>query len=284
MFIEQMFKEVVAEKGTLRERLLVEANARGVSRELMERIISIVPCALIDAEAFLDKMTNLWRYEFGLPYELGKELVWGTHMWVPVTNLFDALLCADSRLPDKARIDYMKRLCTPGKHQSTLVEMIPVQKIDPEVAAQFEVPGYGVGNKTIDWVIGPHCGRTVLLDVKRRTTDFIQQTERIGSESVAPEPTHDPALLFRSVEDKFKPADPAHCLQGVWVVTDIKQNEKKLSATFATLDPKKVHFAILGDWKTDAHVLVARAEDEQYLRDLFTLQQSSRFTFTQNEG
>lgn len=284
MFIEQIFKGVVAEKGTLRERLLVEANARGVSREQMERIISIVPCALIGADAFLDKMTNLWRYEFGLPYELGKELVWGTHMWVPVTNLFEALLCADSRLPDKTRIDYMKRLSNPGKHQDALVEMIPVQKIDPGVAAQFEVLGHGVGNNTIDWVIGPHYGRTVLLDVKRRTTDFIQHTEKIGSETIAPEPTHDPALLFKSIEEKFKPADPTQFLQGVWIVTDIKQNEKKISATFATLDPKKVHFAILGDWKADAHVLTARAEDEQYLRELFTLQQSSRFTFTQNES
>lgn len=284
MFIEKIFKEVVAEKDTLRERLLAEARARAVSSEYMEKIMSIVPSVLINASAFLDKMTNLWRYEFGVPYELGKELVWGTHMWVPVSCLFDALLCANLRLPENTCIDYLNRLANPGKHQSTLVEMIPAQKISPAVVAEFEVPGLGIGNKTIDWVIGPHCGRTVLLDVKRRTADFIQQTESADSEAVVPEPNHDPALLFRSVEDKFNAADPNQFLQGAWIVTDIKQNEQKLSATFATMDQTKVHFAILGDWRPDAYVLVARTEDKQYLQGLFNLQQSTRFTFMTNEG
>ncbi len=284
MFIEQIFTQVVAEKGTLHERLLAEAKARAVPSEHMGKIMSIVPDPLINANAFLDKITNLWRYEFGIPYEIGKELVWGTHMWVPVSYLFDALLYASSRLPEEKCIDYLNRLANPEKHQSTLVEMIPPQKIDPTVAVDFEVPGLGVGNKTIDWVIDPHCGRTVLLDVKRRTADFIQQFESVGNESVDPEPNHDPAILFRSIEDKFKPADPNECLQGVWIVTDIKQNEQKLSATFATLDQTKVHFAILGDWKLDAYVLVTQSEDERYLRELFNLQKSERFTFTKNEG
>lgn len=284
MLIEQIFKEVVAEKGTLHERLLIEAKARAVPREHMDKIMSMVPSALINADAFLDRMTNLWRYEFGIPYDIGKELVWGTHMWVPVSCLFDVLLYASLRLPKNTCIEYMNRLTNPGKHQSTLVEMIPVQKIDSAVAADFEVSGLGVGNKTIDWVIGPHCGRTVLLDVKRRTVDFIQQTENVGNESVAPEPKHDPTLLFRSVEDKFKPADPNQFLQGVWIVTDIKQDEQKLSDKFAALDQRKVHFAILGDWKPDAYLLVTQNDDEKYLRGLFKLQKSERFTFAINKG
>jgi hypothetical protein len=284
MLIEQIFKEIVNEKGTLRERLLTEAKARAVPREYMEKIMSKVPSALINADAYLDKMTNLWRYEFGIPYQLGKELVWGAHMWVPVRCLFDSLMCASLRLPENTCIDYFNRLANPGKHQSTLVEMIPVQKINTAIVADFEVSGLGIGNKTIDWVIGPHCGRTVLLDVKRRMADFIQQTESVGSGSVVPEPKHDPTLLFRSVEDKFKPADPNQFLQGVWIVTDIKQNEQKLFATFATLDQTKVHFAILGDWKPDAYLLVTQADDEKYLRELFRLQKSARFTFKTNES
>lgn len=284
MFIEQIFPVVVAEKSTLHKRLLAEGKARGLSNEDTDEIISIVPKTLIDAGAFLDKMTNLWRYEFGVPYDIGKDFVWGTHMWLPVHGLFNALLCAHSRLPEVTCVDYLKRLVDPSKHQATLVEMIPGYKVDSTVAVQFEVPGQGVGNQTIDWVIGPHSGRTVLLDVKRRTTDFIRQTERIGGESIVPEPDHDPALLFRSVEKKFESADPNLQLQGVWVVTDIKQNEKRLSAAFFALGSSKVHFAILGGWKPDAYVLVRRAEDEQYLRDLFHLEKSSRFTFTQDEG
>ncbi len=283
MFIEQIFPAVVSEKSTLHERLFAEAKARGLSNEDTEEFISIVPKTLIDAGAFLDKMTNLWRYEFGVPYDIGEDFVWGTHMWVPVHCLFNALLCAHSRLPKVTRVDYLKRLADPSKHQATLVEMIPGYKVDSAVAVYFEVPGQGVGNQTIDWVIGPHLGRTVLLDVKRRTTDFIKQTERIGGESVAPEPDHDPALLFRSVEKKYESADPNLRLQGVWVITDIEQNEKRLSAAFAALG-SKVHFAILGDWKPDAYVLVRRAQDEQYLRDLFHVEKSARFTFTQDEG
>lgn len=284
MFIEQIFPAVVAQKSTLRECLLAEAKIRGMPNVDMEEIMSIVPSALIEAGAFLDQMTKLWRYEFGVPFDIGKDLVWGAHMWVPVHCLFNALVCAYSRLPKDKCIEYLKLLADPSKHQTTLVEMIPGHKVNPEVPVQFEVAGQGAGNKTVDWVIGPHNGRIVLMDVKRRTTDFIKQTERIGEESVAPEPDHDPKLLFRSVEDKFVTADPSLNLQGVWVVTDIKQNEALLSAAFAALDASKVHFAILGDWKPDAHVLVARAEDEQYLRSLFNVQESTRFTFNQNEG
>jgi len=105
--------------------------------------------------------------------------------------------------------------------------MIPGHKIDSAVAAQFEAPGQGVGNCTIDWVIKSNGDRTVLLDVKRRTTDFIKHTERIGNELVAPKPDHDPALLFRSVEKKFEPTDPNLRLQGVWIITDIKRRFTK---------------------------------------------------------
>lgn len=279
MFIEQIFPAVVAQKSTLRECLLAEAKIRGMPNVDMEEIMSIVPSALIEAGAFLDQLTKLWRYEFGVPFDIGKDLVWGTHMWMPVHCLFNALACAYTRLPKDKCIKYLKLLADPSKHQATLVEMIPGHKVIPEVPVQFEVAGQGAGNKTVDWVIGPHNGRIVLMDVKRRTTDFIKQTERISEEPVAPEPDHDPSLLFRSVEDKFVIADPSLNLQGVWVVTDIKQNEPLLSAAFAALDASKVHFAILGDWKPDAHVLVARTEDEQYLRNLFNVQESTRFTF-----
>ena len=282
MFIEQIFPAVVAQKSTLRERLIAEGKASGVQNVGMEEIISIIPTALINACAFFDKLTNLWRYEFGIPYDIGKDFVWGTHMWVPVHCLFNALSCAHSRLTKDQCVDYMKRLAVPEKHPTTLVEMIPGHKVDPTVPVHFEVPGLGIGNKTVDWVIGPHNGRTVLIDVKRRTIDFIKQTEKIGDVSEAPEPDHDPNLLFRSVEEKFKISDPNYYLQGVWIVTDIKQNEKRLFTAFVALKASKVHFAIIGDWKSDAQVLVRRAEDEQYLRELFHVQESMRFTFTQN--
>jgi hypothetical protein len=157
--------------------------------------------------------------------------------------------------------------------------MIPVAKVGSNAPVDFEVPGLGVGNRTVDWVIGPQDGRAVLLDVKRRTTDFIKQTERIDTAKVAPEPSHDPELLFRSVEQKFLPADPDLQLQGAWIVTDIKQEENQLLQAFATLDASKVHFAILGDWKPDVYVLSRRDIDRQFLLEIFRIYTSNRFIF-----
>lgn len=282
MFIEQIFPTVIAQKSTLREQLIAESNRRGVQSAFMDDVISLVPRALIDAPAFLDKLTNLWRYEFGVPYDIGKDFFWGTHMWPPVYCLFNALFCAFSRLTNGQCVDYMKRLDNLDKHQSTLVVMIPVHKIDLIMPVQFEVPGVGIGNKTVDWVIGPDNGRTVRIDVKRRSIDFIKQAERISAESEVPEPDHDPSLIFRSVEDKFDISDFNYFLQGAWIVTDIKQEETLLSAAFEALNASKVHFTIIGDWKSDAHVLVKRTEDEKYLRDLFHIRESERFTFKQN--
>lgn len=198
--------------------------------------------------------------------------------------LFSAILCAYSRIPQDVRSIYLGRLADPGTHQTALVEMIPGFKVDTTVPVQFEVPGLGVGNTTMDWVIRPHSGRTILLDVKRRTTDFIQQAELMGDKFIAPEPNHDPALLFRSIEKKFNPCSQDLQLQGAWIVTDIKQNEKRLSEAFTALDASKIHFTIFGDWKSDAHILVQRHSDEKYLREIFHAEPSTRFTFTNEEG
>jgi len=144
MFIEQIFPDVIAQKSTLREQLIAESKDNDVQNVKMDDIISLVPKALIDSSAFLDKLTNLWRYEFGVPYDIGKDFFWGTHMWVAVYCLRNALLCACSRLTKDQCVEYMKRLAIPDKHQSTLVEMIPGHKVDPTVPVQFEVPGVGV--------------------------------------------------------------------------------------------------------------------------------------------
>lgn len=283
MLIDQVFPVVVAEKGVLRERLVSEAIAHGLTNDQANAILSDVPERLVEVGSFLDKMTGLWRYEFGLPFEIADDLVWGTHMWAPVESLFFALNCAHSRLPDDKRVAYLERLADPNAHQDTLAEMITAHKVNPDVPLEFEVAGLGAGDRTVDWVIGPHSGRTVLLDVKRRTIDFIKQAERTGGEDAAPEPDHDPSLLFRSVEQKFVPADPNAQLQGVWIFTYIQQDEEHFSSAFTALDAGKVHFAVLGDWKPDAYCLVRREEDRQYLLDLFNAEPSTRFTFIRRD-
>ena len=68
-------------------------------------------------------------------------------------------------------------------------------------------------------------------------------------------------------------------VQGAWIATDIKQDESALEASFRALDPEKVHFAVLGDFEPDAHVLVRRPRDLEYIRNVFALSPSTRFTF-----
>ena len=75
MLIEKIFPAVVAEKSTLLKCLFAEGAKRGLSSEDTKAIISIVPTHLIEAGAFLDKMTGLWRYEFGVPYDIAENLV-----------------------------------------------------------------------------------------------------------------------------------------------------------------------------------------------------------------
>ena len=279
MLIEIVQPAVVAKKSRLRKQLFSQAKACGAPKNCASEIISAVPKRLLNARAFRDSLTGLWRYEFGLPYEISDDLLWGTYMWPPVKDLYSALRCAYSRLSSPERTQFLERLADQNEHLSAFAEMIPADKIDSEVPLSFEVPGMGVGNRTVDWVIGPLGNRTILLDVKRRTTDLIQQMERLGDGGVAPEPNHDPALLFRSVEDKFIRADPNVCLQGGWIVTDIKQQEDELERAFCALDESKVHFVVIGDWRPDIYTLVRRHQDAQYLLDLFHAERSTRFTY-----
>lgn len=279
MLIDHIFPAVIAEKSTLRERLHAEGTAVGLTDQQSAHLIASVPEPLISAVAFLDKLTGLWRYEFGVPYDISSSHYWGTHMWVPVAHLFLALRSANERLPKAKCAEYLVRLAGVEKHQDFLVEMIPAQKVDPSTHLEFEVAGLGVKNRTVDWVIQPNEGRTVLLDVKRRTTDFIAQAEELANDSSQQEPIHNPALLFRSVETKFLPANPHTQLQGAWICTDIKQNEERLSQAFAAMPADRVHFAILGDWDNDAYVLVRDQEDLPFLLNLFRVVPSGRFTF-----
>ena len=279
MYIEKVFAAVVGGKDTLRNRFLAEAATRGLTAEQANALFCLIPEPLASAGAFLDKMTGLWRYEFGLPFDIAEELVWGTHMWAPVETLYATVSSAQGHLPADKRAAFLQRLADPDAHQAALVEMIPAHAISAAVPIDFEVAGLGAGNRTVDWAIGPHSNRSILLDVKRRTTDFIAQMEEMKDKGAESPPDHDPALLFRSVEQKFVAADPDTRLQGVWILTNIKQDEDRLRSAFADLDESKVHFAILGDWKRDAYLLVRREQDRQYIMELFQLQPSTRFTF-----
>ena len=267
--------EFVAGKSTLLACLREEGLSRGWSEAECDALIAAVPSQLAGCECFLDKLTSMWRYEFGEPHQVGESLVWGIHMWPPVRILFDVLDCALKRLTEEKRAAYFGLLADERKHQEFLAEMFPMLRVDRAIQADHEVAGLGVGNRTVDWAIGPIHNRRVLLDVKRRLADFILQMSATGNKP----PEHDVGLLFRSVEGKFLPADPRSTLQGVWVMSDIKQDEARFRAAFDALDPVKVHFAVLGDAKHDVYLLTRRPEDRNFLLSLLGMTEGTRFVF-----
>lgn len=200
-------------------------------------------------------------------------------MWASVPVLLDVLACGRLRLSPNKLAAYLKLLVSNSrKHQEYLAEMFPVLRVDASTLARHEVAGYGIGNKTIDWIIGPVNGRTMLVDAKRRYKDFLAQMEGISDANI-PEPAHDPALLFRSVQEKFREANPDFALQGAWVVTDIKQGEADLTKAFQEMDAAKVHFAILGDEQGDVCLLTRRQEDRGFLLGIFGVGEGDRFQF-----
>ena len=283
MLIESVSPELVGAKSTLPACLRAEAAIRGWPDAERETLLAVVPAELLACECFHDKLTRLWRYEFGEPHQVGSELVWGIHMWPPVPVLFDVLACAQQRLPPQKLAAYLALLADPRKHPEYLAEMFPTLRVDHAIPAEHEVGGLGEGSRTVDWVIGPVDGRRVLLDVKRRLADFIAAVgERSADEAAAPR--HDVGLLFRSVENKYLQSVPDELLQGAWIVTDIKQSESELQAAFNALDARRVHFAILGDTEQDVWLLTRRPEDRPFLLQLFAVSESKRFVFDRGQA
>jgi hypothetical protein len=278
MIIERIRPELVGGKSTLPACLRAESDNRGLSATEREALLATVPPPLLACECFHDKLTDLWRYEFGEPHRVGGELVWGTHMWSPVPVLLDVLACARQRLPPQKLAAYLALLGNPGKHQEYLAEMFPMFRVDVTIPAEHEAGSMGAGNRTIDWLVGPVDGRRVLFDVKRRFVDFIAMMGGLSADETAA-PGHDVGLLFRSVEGKFQHSNPDQQLQGAWIVTDIKQDGAELDGAFAALDAGKVHFAILGDAEADVHVITRRPEDREFLLRLFQSTASTRFVF-----
>ena len=281
MMVEQLEPRVVGATAPLVARLASEAQAQGLSRDEAAMILAALPPNLRQAMCFNDRLTGVWKYEFGEPLELPRTqtLLWGT-LWVPVKDLLTALRCALVRVPTGKLNVYLARLDDAVRHRETLAEMMPLARCTANIGVDFEVAGLGQGNRTVDWVLAPDGGRRVLLDVKQRIADLIHAIDRKFEGKVVPAPTHDTGLVFRSIETKFADADPDVQLQGAWIATDLQQDASELPAAFEKLDGRKVHFAILGDWEPGVHLLVRREQDRAYLTEMLGLTETnSRFVF-----
>ena len=281
MKIEEISPDLVAAIAPLSECLKQDALDAGFSDERANQLVETLPPKLKSAHCFHDKLTGLWRYEFGEPFYLEEQdqLLWGAHMWVPVRYLRRAVSCCLRRVSSARQGRFLQRLDEPGKHFDVLSEMIPLLNVNELIPANFEVVGRGIGNKEIDWLVGPVGGREILLDVKSRSLDLIEQMDQHHLGDTTDPPRHDASLLFRSLEDKFLAAEPSKCLQGVWLATHIKQEESELRDAFMALDSSKVHFAILGQWDSGGFVLVRNEGERAFLCSLFGISERIPPTF-----
>ncbi|QDQ28297.1 hypothetical protein FNU76_19155 [Chitinimonas arctica] len=275
MHIDHIAPQFVVAKSSLRDLLVQRMETEALPPVVQEERLAMLPSPLVDSEAFLDKRTGLWRYEFGAPYTVNGEL-FGPHTWPFVDYLHIAVRTACVHVPGKKRDAYFFRLNDRVKHWETLAEMMPGARLHSAAETDFEVEGLGTGNKTIDWAIQA-SDRRIILDVKSRFIDLLKQIELGDENGLMLKPTHSPSLLFRSVEDKFLDADPDTVLQGAWITTHIKQDRVLLAKAFEDMSDLKVHFVILGDWKADVTILVRREQDKSFLLNTFSAVQSSRF-------
>lgn len=264
---------------------------RGIPREKIEEVASLIPEAIRRTPCFLDRLTGLWRYDFGEPFVglPGGGVVLGTNMYQPVDRLYDVLAGARRRLPADQLANYLSRLADAKKHDDLLFEFAPILRLPEDTEASYEVSGHGEGNRTIDWVIKPKVGPPIAIDVKNRTKDLLESLIRLQAgereaEGTAPAPIHNVDLLFTSLEQKFRSRAATEMVQAAWIGTDLKQEETELAVAFGRLDGTRVHVAFLGDWNDDVYTLAHDDFARQHASRVLGVRESRRFVFRRNEG
>ncbi len=273
MLIEERFPNIVGGKMPLSEALLFHAVASGVPTDRLGELVRALPEPILRSQCFFDLVSNLWRYEYGEPYSLSSGELLGPHVWQPVMNLVEVVKASVARLDEAQRESYMARLSVRQQHEIVLAEFIPIIRLPTDVVTDFEFKT-GSGHRDVDWRLRRGTHPPVLLDVKRRIEDLLSTMERtlVGErreDGRAPQPAHDPSLLFRSIADKFHPCSPDAQLQGGWVYTALKQERDEVVRAFDALDGERVHFVILGGWQRGVLVLAKREKDVSALLDVF---------------
>jgi hypothetical protein len=260
------------------------AEPFGHPREVIETLVAHLPGDLRSSPTFLDRLTGMWRYQYGQPYDRlpNDQTVSGTDRWPAVLFLYIAAFTAHLRLERTQLHGWLARLGEPTKHLAVLMEMRPAAGIPRDVSAHFEVNGYGAGNRTLDWLINPAGGRPLLLDVKDRTVSLLKQLNQIMpalQDGTFPQKplSPDPDDLFRDTVDKFRPMDPQAQLQGVWIHTRIKEDRDRLQKYFDDLDEKRLQFAVLGGWEPDVTILARNEDQRKFVAATLRVQMSDRF-------
>jgi hypothetical protein len=278
--------ELVGGIASLPDLMVALARLRGLDRSDADRVVDLVPTSLKSAPCFLDRLTAIWRYVYGLPFNglPDNRTVLGTHMYHEVDRLFEIISCAQRRLTSKNLSAYLNAITNPVKHEDTLVEFAPILRLDPDslYVIEYEVPG--AGESTIDWLIRIPERIDLLLEVKNRAGDLVEGLSRSelslkeGGDG-SPEPLHDHSLLFKSVENKFPNRKASEAVQAVWIKTSLRQEEAELHSAFEKLDASRVHIAILGDWGDDVYILSNDDGAKDSVIRTLRLSESRRFVF-----
>ncbi len=282
--LENIPQEMIGQNSTLLNVFQELAINEGQTKEFANTLENLLPDELKDTTVWLDRLTNKWRYYFGLPIDnLKSEYVWtGTSNHFLVINLYNVMKVAYRNLNTNQFQDYINRLKDRAKHSDVLFEMRPIISVRKIFKKYFEVQGYGIGNKTLDWRVNI-LGINIVFDVKNRIKSLITHLEEITPnmvvdvKSINP-PAPDPNDLFKSVENKFLEKSYFKQLQGVWIQTQIKEHKSALEKYFFNdLNIKRIHFLIISDWKDDAYILARNKLLKFFLKKIFCISESERF-------
>lgn len=228
-----------------------------------------MPTALADSPCFLNRLTQEWCYDFGLPVDRlpNDQIAVGSTMFPSIGRLLAVVLFAFRRLTRENLDRYLCRLTDESRHQDVIAEILVVLGVPSDVSLDFEVLAETGNARTIDWRLRRGSDSPVLFDVKNRLGDaaaFLSNLVTAGANSAAVQPTHDHALLFQGVLSKFAPHSPADCLQGVWVITKVRQEETELNAAFENLDATRLHFAVVSNMSREC-VALSRGDVDRNL-------------------
>lgn len=252
-------------------------------KEAIQRY-TFLPDPIKDAWVWYDKITEMWRYNFGPPYDRmpGDMLVAGTSSNFPVEELYIAIKIADERMIPSQLITYRERLAQFDKHAAALFEMRPLKNVKRDLRARYEVTGLGEGKTSVDWQVKSGL-LNIIFDVKYRIKsllDHLRQTiptMNAGSDT-AMATAPNPEDLFKSSDRKFRRAHYLRRQQGLWVSTEIQEDKEKLQISFnKELSKRKIHFLIISDWKDDAYILARNRFLVSALKRTFCLKESERF-------
>jgi hypothetical protein len=275
---------MVGNKTSMYEAFKGLASEYGDTEAYGIELLKLLPQPLKEAPVWFDNLTRLWRYEYGLPIDRMPDdmLVVGTHMYLAVSELYCGVRIADKRLTRVQLLEFLGRLSDKGKHTDVLFEMRPLRDANAALRASYEVSGLGSGNTRCDWQVKGKL-INVVFDVKNRSKSLVEHLKQLipslnkGLGQILPTAPN-PEDLFKSVEGKLKERWYVLQLQGVWIHSEIKEDETKLTAYFNNVVNKnKVHFAVLSDWNNDVYILSRNRIIAYILKRTFRLTESKRF-------